>query len=355
VKVTWLSADLQEWQDDGDLVIGGSGWYRSWLPASALAEAGYATAVVGKVVQLESGWLAGVDKDGNIVEPSDVLVIQRWHDEKMVGAVETARYAGQAIVVDVDDHWEMLPADHPAHRGGNQALWHRQACRAATACISSTPYLADRVTKLNRRVSIIPNAITGMAEWAHARQTNTETLHKTVGWFGVPRLRGGDLQVMRHILADALEEYGWRFRHIGHIDGEQLAHELLGIPDELADEPLPVVIPNRLPQAYAGLGLVIVPMADIPFNRAKSWQKGLEAGAAGLPFIASRIPSYDELGASHLPQRPRDWIRTLDMVLGSEDVRRNQAERAMAAAREHTMVQAMPMWERALLRAVIDP
>ncbi len=34
----------------------------------------------------------------------------------------------------------------------------------------------------------------------------------------------------------------------------------------------------------------IAPLVDRPFNRSKSWIKGLEYSAFGLPFVASPLP-----------------------------------------------------------------
>jgi len=65
------------------------------------------------------------------------------------------------------------------------------------------------------------------------------------------------------------------------------------------------------PQAVAQFDVGIVPLELTRFNEAKSWLKGLEMAALGVPFVASPTEQYRALGAGWIADKPREWERCL--------------------------------------------
>jgi glycosyltransferase involved in cell wall biosynthesis len=66
----------------------------------------------------------------------------------------------------------------------------------------------------------------------------------------------------------------------------------------------------------------LVPLLDSPFNRAKSWLKGIEYASLGVPFIASPLPEYRklaELGAGVLADTPQQWYEAIAMLFEDPD------------------------------------
>jgi hypothetical protein len=54
---------------------------------------------------------------------------------------------------------------------------------------------------------------------------------------------------------------------------------------------------------------------DIPFNHAKSFIKGLEYAAAGIPFVSSFSPEYEYLaehGVGRVAKTQDEWVYHLD-------------------------------------------
>ena len=80
----------------------------------------------------------------------------------------------------------------------------------------------------------------------------------------------------------------------------------------------------------------MIPLEDTPFNRSKSWVKGLEACAMGLPFVASKLPEYESLGVGRLvdqrkPNADQEWIDALlDLLIPSNRVAESARNRARA-------------------------
>jgi len=74
----------------------------------------------------------------------------------------------------------------------------------------------------------------------------------------------------------------------------------------------------------------IVPLRVTPFNQAKSYIKGLEYAAAGVPFVAQKIDAYDDLysqGIGRIAKRPYEWVKQLkaltDYKLREEESAKN--------------------------------
>ena len=62
----------------------------------------------------------------------------------------------------------------------------------------------------------------------------------------------------------------------------------------------------------------IVPLRDVEFNHAKSYLKGLEYGAAGIPFIAQALPEYQILadsGVGRVATTPDEWLGHMEDLL----------------------------------------
>jgi glycosyltransferase involved in cell wall biosynthesis len=91
----------------------------------------------------------------------------------------------------------------------------------------------------------------------------------------------------------------------------------------------------------------LVPLLDSPFNRAKSWLKGIEYASLGVPFIASPLPEYRklaEMGAGVLADTPQEWYEALTHLLADRDHRQTIADFAKDAVRDLTYEAHAHRW-----------
>ena len=75
---------------------------------------------------------------------------------------------------------------------------------------------------------------------------------------------------------------------------------------------------SMYPELFKPIDIGIVPLNDIPFNHAKSYIKGLEYAAAGIPFISSYSPEYQYLadnGIGRIANNQEEWERHLGDLL----------------------------------------
>lgn len=99
----------------------------------------------------------------------------------------------------------------------------------------------------------------------------------------------------------------------------------------------------------------LVPLNDIPFNRAKSFIKGLEYTASGIPFVAQALPEYERLwedGIGYLAITPQDWREKVERLLDYKTRKRAAAENYRIMSEKHTIKQREDEWRQVIVDAI---
>jgi glycosyltransferase involved in cell wall biosynthesis len=310
---------------------GGCGWYRLRWPAATLADQGYDITVDPP----QLGYYRGIGEPSRLYLDADTAVVQRITSALGVDFVATHKDHGHRVIVDVDDDLDALHPHHPylADVDGRVEGQHRRhlhdCCQLADAVTVTTPALAERYGY--GKAIVLPNlAPAGYLKVRHVRSKRVaEPL--LVGWTGRPISHIGDARLLAGI-APVLEKHGARFAAWG--DSAARTFVEAGIPKRLQRR-----IPYRelrkgYPQQVAKLDVGLVPLVDSAFNRAKSWLKGMEYAALGVPFVASRLPEYERLAAlgAGVLAGPGEWPAAVDALLTSAKSRRDLAVRGREAA-----------------------
>lgn len=300
---------------------GGCGHYRMIWPARALIEQGFDI----DLVLPDSGddRLNVNIMDGrvfNLVDPpdSDVVVLQRPLRRHLVDTIPLLQKQGKIVVVEVDDDFRHISSRNaawascqPSHSERNWKHLER-ACDMADWVTVSTPALVQRYG-YHGRVSVLPNYVP-----ERYLSIEVEPQQDTyLGWSGSVANHPDDLQVVGPGVARALQATNAKFAVVGTGVG---VHRKLHLPPRLSiqiSDWLPI---DRYPEAMAQLNVGIVPLELSPFNQAKSWLKGLEFAALGVPFVASPTQQYEALFHQYrigeLANHPRAWERKLVEHLG---------------------------------------
>ena len=297
-----------------------------------------ASAVAGRVVLLE-------ELDADI--DADVVVLQRPLTAQLVTVVKALKAAGVAVVVEVDDDFEHIDPRNTAwptvqpfneHVTGRNYRHLRECCELADLVTVSTPALAELYGR-HGRVEVIPNYVpTG---YLHIEPPTREPgdVGLRLGWSGNVDTHPADLNVTRGAVGRLCRELAAPFHVIGDND-ERIARQLgLDAGTKLAHTGgwLPLA---KYPVGMSLLDVGIVPLDLTTFNEAKSWLKGLEWAAVGVPFAASPTGDYRRLaaaGAGVLVERPRDWYRVLRRLLLDDDYRDELGQAGKRAAARLTI------------------
>lgn len=339
--------------------LGGSGYYRCGLAAKVLAEMGH-DVVLGTLLAPFHGAGLGVGTwDGEAHWDFDVVVLQRWMFVDLPDQVYRARAIGQVVINDVDDWWEgMDPSNlawstsHPRASRVENRDHYRRVLAASSFITCSTPFLEERYRRLAPTV-LVRNCL-DLSRWTPQEVRDGPP---TLGWVGaIPWRSSGDLAVLWGFLRPFVERHDLRVVHAGAIAPGAFA-EAVGLEPDPPFAPrvteTPMVPIEEHEGQFAGIDVALIPLADVPFNEAKSGLKGLQAAAAGVPYVASALPEYEYMGTrwgmGRTAKRTKDWLRELEWLMDPEQ-RRKDSEGAWVGTRAFGLHRLRMSW-RTILEA----
>ncbi len=272
----------------------------------------------------------------------DVIVLQRVMQKDLVGAIPFLQKHGIHVVVEIDDDFAALHPQNIAFRATNPLYnentnWNflKEACRIADQVVVATPALADRYGA-HGRVRVVPNCV---PEW-YLKMEPLMREDPVIGWTGTLSTHPDDPKV----LGTTLSQFE-NFRFIGG-DAPKVYKKAFSL--RKAPEVIPWISLMEYPIEIAELDIGLVPLADTKFNAAKSWLKGLEFAAIGVPFIASNTSEYERLkneGAGLTAAKPKHWLRHLK-ALQDVSARKELSRSGKEAAGRWTIEKnAWKWWE----------
>lgn len=303
----------------------GSNYYRTKLPAMTLKAQG-----------LDIEYL----RTGEETRDADVLFFNRPAFPDAVRTIAKLVSDGYAVVVDVDDLYSHIRVGHTmygdrAQRADDCIRW---ACKLATVVTATTPALIDEYGYGHGVV--VPNYV---PEAYFCIKTDPERIRR-IGWSGTIDSHPNDLQQTRGVIARICREYPVDFGLVGPREQQRAVARVLRLPSVAATGWLSL---TDYPIAVARLHLGIVPLEDCLFNDAKSWLKGLEMAAVGVPFVASATREYRRLhdqGIGLLATHRNDWYRHLQDMLEDPGYRGEVVGRSRQAARGLTIEANADRW-----------
>lgn len=290
----------------------------------------------------------GTDKDGNVKEvypPDDMatVVLQRTTHRYLVQSIPLWQRAGIRVVVDVDDALSFVHPGNQAAAGlrpreGHVHAAHHlfDACRLADVVTCTTPALAE----LYRRDAIVlPNYLPDGA-FVEGRVDNTDLL-----WPAGMHSHPNDLDAIKGVLPWVARATGAAVKMLGQDDEDRGRYaRLTGVEAEMVQ---PVGLP-QWPAFLSLIGVGMVPLADTPFNHAKSKLKGIELAAVGVPFVASPRADYVQMhaesGLGILAATRNEWRRELKKLVTDDVWRKHVSEFNRAAAQKYRLREHAARW-----------
>lgn len=320
--------------------------YRSFVPMQGLQQLGHDVDICDS---------AGPGCPSSANDPSelagaDVILGYRQIFNNVV-AVRRAVARGGAFVWDTDDDMANLPHEGPLFKGmgasGVARVAQRlaQLARFADVVTTTSPQLARKYQRLGaKRVMVIPNFLpSGSVQPVPPRAARDELV---IGWIAAHEHKA---ELKRVPIAKALRRV---LQTHPHVRVESAGIEL----------PLPAdryrfrrwVDIRRLPDLFATWDVGIAPIADIPFNRARSDVKLKEYGASALPWLASPIGPYADKGEEQGGRLVPDygWFDALDALIRDPDARAQLGTNANSWAMTQSIDHSALRWEAVCVEAV---
>jgi glycosyltransferase involved in cell wall biosynthesis len=318
------------------------GWYRGIGPMIALAARGH------EIVQL---WQPRKGILGELVAGCDLLHIHRAHEAEVLEIVRHAKRRGIAVVYDNDDDMRAIPKGDAAHKdyggfAGDRALREiRRLLQQTDLAIAASLPIAERFREYGAAhvehienyvpdrvldVTAPPNGTTVVAGWLAGNEHHLDIermpLRDELG-----RALDANPQLVIETIGCSLKLRHDRYRHVNRLDFFDLAPQL----------------------ATYDIGLA--PIADIPFNRARSNIKVKEYAVLGRPWLASPVGPYAVLGEKQGGRLVADdgWAAALGRLVDKPRERRKLAKQARKWGRTQTVMENAELWERALTAAIV--
>jgi glycosyltransferase involved in cell wall biosynthesis len=302
----------------------GCGFYRVVLPLDELAR---------------NGWKTGYSLGMPDWDPG-VFVGQRFDQAGVLPLWRTLKdHYGLVYEID-DDPFTVDKANWLAtvtYTREEALATIREAAAIADLVTVTTEPLAGVFRKFNPEVRVLPNYIP--ASMLALKRPRHEKL--TMGWAGgVSHMR--DVAMIAQTWRDVLDETGVR----GHFVGTQYFNMMR--PRGFDYTPW---APD--PRDYYELldfDIGLVPIADVPFARSKSWVKALEFAALGIPVIASDCEAYRDFVidglTGFLVRTQHEWREAMMTLITDERLRAEMGNAARRHARAYTIEGNWQQWDK---------
>ncbi len=268
--------------------------------------------------------------------------------------LEQTRKLSIPLIYEIDDLLFELPADHNLMKTGNYScnfLPMLLAIKEADLVIVSTQPIADYLKPFNENIIVLPNyLIDEFWGFQPIKNSTQEITPITIGYVG----GSTHAKDVENILAPLLR--------ISELYQNKIQFLFWGMepPIELTKNTKVKVRPiienyKEFAKEFVkqDIDVLIAPLQDTPFNRAKSNLKFLEYSTLGVPGIFSKVRPYEEI-VDHgvngfLASTPQEWCEYLKILIDTPETRIKLAENAQRTVRTNFMLsQHEDEWSRAL-------
>jgi hypothetical protein len=281
--------------------------------------------------------------------PNTVVVGQRVCNPEPSLMWQQLAAKGRKLIYEIDDDLLNIDATSPiAHtffaRPEIRANVVRNIQVASAATVTTEP-LADVVRQWNPNVHVIPNAVPDWLLDHQPPQRDDGIL--TIGWGGSATHQMDFEQAAHQLRRFITRTPGTEF----HCMGNNYAAWMRIPQDRARFTPWMPGVEAYLKAIDFHIG--VAPLRPHVFNQAKSGIKAQEAGALGIPIVASAVRPYEDYvqhGATgYLVRRDHEWAQHLRALVNDPALRAEMGAAARAQAAEHTISRRAALWEKAIL------
>ena len=275
----------------------------------------------------------------------DVVITSNPHlNPVLVDSLSLLSQSGVPIILDLDTDFEKQPISHPEYN--TKGLGTRARSNAYTSAIS----LAKTVTvpsevNANSLMSLVENVQAIPDGWSSQNKLwkKDSPLRNTIniGWVGT-NAQLEDLVFIRRFIIRIIREFpNTRVVIIGNPQAYRLFENL---PDNRRMY-LPAVAHEEFPYLLSQVDILLVPLRSTPYNLSQPDTLLMEAGAKGIPWVASPIPSFQSWQKGGVISESLDeWHLNIRHLVMDEELRRRLGREGRFAAEAREMNQIGKIW-----------
>lgn len=272
-------------------------------------------------------------------------------------AIRYYKRIGAVVIADQDDDFAAIPPSHVGYKSigrGNAKILasHLDSLREVDTLIVSTPELALRFAQYNSNILVIPNGWdsanpkTGLPKRSWFPEKDDAIV---IGWGGTITHRE-DFKLVIEPLKAVCRDYP---NVKVFIAGDPENYNALRWLEEERKMFFPFMPYEDYVLFLKTLDILLVPLVDDHFNRAKSDIKLVDAGSVGLPWIASALPQYTSWGGGGLAvHEGQSWEAAMKVLIHSPEGRKDLGEVGRTLARQRTFDTLSYQWEGVIKSAL---
>jgi glycosyltransferase involved in cell wall biosynthesis len=281
---------------------------------------------------------------GQDTRPDVVLTSNPHTNPGLVESLSALSALDAPIILDLDTDFEKQPVSH--HEYNSKGLGTQNRSNAYTkaltlASLVSVPseLQAASLQSVTGHVCVIPDGWTRQNKLWEKDPHPRETIN--IGWVGASG-QLEDLVFIRRYVLRILREFP-NTRMV--IIGDPQAYRLFDSLPENRRLYLPVVAHEEFPYLLSQIDILLAPLRNLPYNLSLPDTILMEAGARGVPWIASPIPAFRRWpGGGILCENPDEWHLNLRHLVMDEELRRSLGRAGKHAARLREMNHLGQLW-----------
>lgn len=285
---------------------------------------------------------------------ADAVVFSRPHQDTLLMAYKRM---GIPVLVDMDDDFHSIPETHPGYKyvgkGDMMYLMKLENCMyAADRLIVTTQELESRLGRYAERpdrIAVIPNGwSSGEPFWLSKRSIYKDRI--IIGWGGTITHRE-DFQMCIQPVKRVLKEH--KEAMICIAGDPEIYHFFMSVPEKQKLF-VPMLQYQLYPITLSLWDIMLAPLLDNHFNRAKSDIKLVDAGAKGIPFIASDMPVYSGWPMGGLFAKDDQWYEALSWLVENEEKRKELGKEGHITSKKRDMLELGTLWRNAIEEVISE-
>jgi glycosyltransferase involved in cell wall biosynthesis len=282
----------------------------------------------------------------------DVVITSNPHtNPRLVASLAALSTAGVPIVLDLDSDFELQPVFHPEYNTKGLGTQTRSSAYSAALSLAQVATVPSEMQAASvkgeiEHTCVIPDGWSRQNKLWEKEPPARHTVN--LGWVASSGQLEDLVSIRRFLIRITREFSDTRIVILGNPGAYRLFENL----PESRRLYLPVVSHEEFPYLLSQLDIMLVPLRNLPYNLSLPDTILMEAGARGIPWIASEIPAFRRWSAGGiLCESLEEWHLNLRHLVMDADLRLSLGKAGREAARSREMDQVGKQWLQVIRQA----
>lgn len=326
-------------------------YYRCFLPAMAMGADWVGIAGEPPKATWVTGLAQGQSAMPNLLTDYKIVVLQQAAGKGWNQSIEAMREAGVKVIYEIDDYLHgiqhMEDHDFRKHYGKDHLADVEAAMKRCDALIASTEWIRASYRPFIKKTYVCQNGI----DVRRYDLTRPDRPTVNIGWAGATGHAKALLPWLQQTAGVMRMRPNTTFVSIGQGFAEAFAQHF---PNRAVAVPFAAI--EQYPSAMTMMDIGLAPAGRGGWYRGKSDLRWLEAGALGIPLIASPViyKQIEHGETGFLAANPMEMAEHLVALVDDEKLRTEVGRKARDVVRRTRSIEAVaPEW-KAVFDEVLD-